>query len=152
MSNINVWLSDNKANRYTKTYFKDFVDVSGDIIIRNGSIKTPMNTISFNDLTGFVNFGNVYFGANFYLYNPMTLSNIDFVSYVNTNDSNITSINSSITSANSSISTNTSSISTINSKIGTLSYDPFYNFTTIDNLFINPGGNIQYEDSYEDSS
>ena len=92
MSTISGWLSDNKANRYTKTYFKDFVDVSGDIIIRNGSIKTPLNTISFNDTTGFVNFGNSYFGSAVYVYNPTTLSNIDLVSYVNTNDSNISSI------------------------------------------------------------
>ena len=106
-----------------------------------------MNTITFNDTTGFVNFGNVYFGANFYVYNPTTLSNIDLVSYVNTNDSNISSINSSITSANSSTGTNTSSISTINSKIGTLNYDNIYDFATVNNLFINPGGTIQYDDA-----
>jgi hypothetical protein len=148
MSNINVWLSDNKANRYTKTYFKDYVDISGDLIIRTGAIKSYLNTISFNDITGFINFGNSYFGSAVYVYNPTTLSNIDFVSYVNNNDSNISSINSSITSANSNISTNTSSISTINSKIGTLSYDNIYNFTLVDNLFINPGGTIQYEDAF----
>ena len=96
-----TWLSDTKANRYVKTYFNGFIDVSnGDIIIRKGSIKTPMNTISFNDTTGFVNFGNVYFGSAMYIYNPTTLSNIDVVSYVNANNSNISSINSSITTAN----------------------------------------------------
>ena len=83
---LSTWLSDATANRYRKTYFNGFVDIKdGDIIIRNGSIKTPMNTITFNDTTGFVNFGNVYFGANFYVYNPTTTSNIDIVSYVNTN-------------------------------------------------------------------
>ena len=93
MSNINVWLSDNKANRYTKTYFKDYVDISVDLIIRTGAIKSYLNTISFNDITGFINFGNSYFGSAVYVYNPTTLSNIDFVSYVNNNDSNISSNN-----------------------------------------------------------
>jgi len=127
---------------------RDYLDLSGNLIIRNGSIKTPMNTISFNDSTGFVNFGNVYFGSAVYIYNPTTLTNIDVVSYVNTNDSNISSINSSITSANSGISSNTSSISTINGKIGSLNYDSIYDFTTVNNLFINPGGTIQYEDAF----
>ena len=67
MSTISGWLSDNKANRYTKAYFKDFVDVSGDIIIRNRSINTPLNTIAFNDFTGFVNLSNVHFGSALYV-------------------------------------------------------------------------------------
>ena len=143
-----TWLSDTKANRYVKTYFNGFIDVSGgDIVIRNGSIKTPMNTISFNDTTGFINFGNVYFGSAMYIFNPLTSSNIDVVSYVNGNDTNISSINSSITSANSSITSANLSISTINSKIGTLNYDSIYNFTTVENLFLMPGGTIQYEDA-----
>jgi hypothetical protein len=146
---LSTWLSDATANRYRKTYFNGFVDIKdGDIIIRNGSIKTPMNTITFNDTTGFINFGNVYFGSAVYVYNPTTTSNIDFVSYVNTNDSNISSINSSITSVNSSIGSINKSITTINSKIGTLNYDPIYDFTTVNNLFINPGGTIQYEDAF----
>jgi len=127
-----------------------------------------MNTITFNDTTGFVNFGNAYFGSAVYIYNPTTLSNIDVVAYVNTNDTNITTINSNISTANSNIATNTSSITTINSnistansniatntsdittingKIGTLNYDNIYDFTTVNNLFINPGGTIQYEDA-----
>ena len=110
---LSTWLSDATANRYRKTYFNGFIDIKdGDIIIRNGSIKTPMNTISFNDTTGFINFGNVYFGANFYVYNPTTLSNIDLVSYVNTNDLSISSINSSITSVNPSIDSINTSITT----------------------------------------
>jgi len=124
-----------------------FLDLSGTLYLRNSSIMTPMNTITFNDTTGFVNFGNAYFGSAVYIYNPTTLSNIDVVAYVNTNDSNITTINSNISTANSNIATNTSSISTINGKIGTLNYDNIYDFTTVNNLFINPGGTIQYEDA-----
>jgi hypothetical protein len=60
---LSTWLSDATANRYRKTYFNGFVDIKdGDIIIRNGSIKTPMNTITFNDTT--INYGFCkYFNA-----------------------------------------------------------------------------------------
>ena len=142
-----TWLVDASANRTNKTYMKDFLDLSGNLYLRNSSIMTPMNTITFNDTTGFVNFGNTYFGSAVYIYNPTTLSNIDVVAYVNTNNSNITTINSNISTANSNIATNTSSISTINGKIGTLNYDNIYDFTTVNNLFINPGGVLQYEDA-----
>jgi hypothetical protein len=136
-----TWLSDASANRYIKTYIKDFLDLSGNLYIQNGGIYTPLNSITFNDTTGFINFSNSYFGSAVYIYNPSTSSNIDVVAYVNDNNSNITSINSSITSAN-------SSISSINGKIGTLGWDSIYDFTTVNNLFINPGGVLQYEDSF----
>jgi hypothetical protein len=143
-----TWISDASANRTNKTYMQGFLDLSGNLYLRNSSIRTPMNTITFNDTTGYVNFGNIYLGANVLVYNPSTLSNIDVVSYVNTNDTNITTINSNISTANSNIATNTSSISTINGKIGTLNYDNIYDFTTVNNLFINPSGTIQYEDAF----
>ena len=142
-----TWLVDASANRTNKSYLQGFLDISGNLYLRNSSIMTPMNTITFNDTTGFVNFGNSYFGSAVYIYNPTTLSNIDVVAYVNTNNSNITTINSNISTANSNIATNTSSITTINGKIGTLNYDNIYDFTTVNNLFINPGGVLQYEDA-----
>ena len=43
------WLSDPSANRYTKSYFKDFIDLSGNLIIRNGSITGA--SVSFEDLS-----------------------------------------------------------------------------------------------------
>ena len=153
----NGFNTNSNFNKFKGTYFNSDVDVSGgNIICRTGNIYvapnsfiySPMNSISFNDTTGFTNFGSSYFGSAVYIYNPTTLSNIDVVAYVNSNDSNISSINSSISTANSGISSNTSSISTINAKIGTLNYDNIYDFTTCNNfLFINPGGVLQYEDA-----
>ena len=151
----NGFNTNSNFNKFKGTYFNSDVDVSGgNIICRTGNvylkdnsaIYSPSNTITFSS-NGFVNFGNSYFGSAVYIFNPTTSSNIDVVAYVNANDSNITSINSSITTANSGISSNTSAISTINGKIGTLGWDSIYDFTTVNNLFINPGGTIQYEDA-----
>jgi hypothetical protein len=142
-----TWISDSSANRTNKSYLQGFLDISGNLYIRNGKIQTPGNTIEFNDATNYINISNLYLYNTLLIYNPSTLSNIDLVPYINTNDTNITTINSNISTANSNIATNTSSITTINGKIGTLNYDNIYDFTTVNNLFINPGGTIQYEDA-----
>ena len=66
---MSTWLSDPTANRYRKTYFNGFVDVSGgDIILRTGNIKllsgeyptisSNNNTITFDDIYQFTNFAN----------------------------------------------------------------------------------------------
>ena len=34
---MTTWLGDPTANKYIKTYFKDFVDISGDLLVRNSS-------------------------------------------------------------------------------------------------------------------
>ena len=40
------WLADSTANKYVKTYFNGFVDVSGgDIIQRNGNFNLTGNII-----------------------------------------------------------------------------------------------------------
>ena len=46
------WLSDTTANRYIKTYFKDWIDVNGDVKVRNNIIfndGTTQNTASSAD-------------------------------------------------------------------------------------------------------
>ena len=100
-----TWLVDASANRTNKSYMINYLDISGNLYIRNGKIQTPMNTIEFNDTTGYINISNLYLYNNLLIYNPITTSNIDLVAYVNSNNTNITSINSSITTANSNITT-----------------------------------------------
>ena len=50
-----VWNSDPSFNKITSTYFKDLIDLSGNFIIRNGAIKSPANTIEFDDTYSFIN-------------------------------------------------------------------------------------------------
>ena len=92
-----TWLVDASANRTNKSYLQGFLDISGNLYIRNGKIQTPMNSIEFNDTTGYINISNLYLTNNLLIYNPTTTSNIDVVAYINSNNTNITSINSSIT-------------------------------------------------------
>lgn len=53
-----VWNSDPSFNKITSSYFKDLIDLSGNLIIRNGTIKSPANTIEFDDTFSFINIPN----------------------------------------------------------------------------------------------
>ena len=53
-----VWNSDPSFNKITSTYFKDLIDLSGNLIIRNGTIKSPINSIEFDDEFSFINIPN----------------------------------------------------------------------------------------------
>ena len=52
------WNSDPSFNKITSSYFKDLIDLSGNFIIRNGTIKSPANTIEFDDTFAFINIPN----------------------------------------------------------------------------------------------
>jgi microcystin-dependent protein len=52
------WNADGSFNKITSTYFKDLIDLSGNFIIRNGTIKSPANTIEFDDTFSFINIPN----------------------------------------------------------------------------------------------
>lgn len=56
-----VWNSDPSWNKITSSYFRDNIDLSGNFIIRNGTIRSPNNTIEFDDTFGFINFDNASF-------------------------------------------------------------------------------------------
>jgi microcystin-dependent protein len=56
-----VWNSDPSWNKITSSYFRDNIDLSGNFIIRNGTIRSPNNTIEFDDTFGFINFDNATF-------------------------------------------------------------------------------------------
>jgi hypothetical protein len=45
------WLSDASANRYIQTYFKTFIDLSGDLIVRHGNINLDNGSLNFADGT-----------------------------------------------------------------------------------------------------
>ena len=60
-----VWNSDPSFNKITSTYFKDLIDLSGNFIIRNGTIKSPANTIEFDDSSSnSINFTNIKVTGN----------------------------------------------------------------------------------------
>ena len=53
-----VWNADASWNAFTSSYFKDTIDLSGNLIVRNGSIKSPANEIQFDDAFSFINIPN----------------------------------------------------------------------------------------------
>ena len=54
------WNSDPSWNKITSSYFRDTIDLSGNFIIRNGTIKSPANTIEFDDSSSnSINFTNI---------------------------------------------------------------------------------------------
>jgi hypothetical protein len=68
-----VWNADGSWNAFTSSYFKDTIDLSGNLIVRNGSIKSPANEIQFDDVFSFINFpNNVHlYGETKLLYNSV---------------------------------------------------------------------------------
>jgi microcystin-dependent protein len=56
-----TWNSDPSWNKITSSYFRDNIDLSGNFIIRNGTIRSPANEIQFDDTFGFINFTNASF-------------------------------------------------------------------------------------------
>jgi microcystin-dependent protein len=70
-----VWNSDPSFNKITSTYFKDLIDLSGNFIIRNGTIKSPANTIEFDDTYSFINFLN---SVNIYGQQKLTYNAIEY--------------------------------------------------------------------------
>lgn len=68
------WNSDASANKITEAYFRGYVDISGgDLILRNGKIRSATNTIEFDDSSSnSVNFTNVKItGSQFLTYNSV---------------------------------------------------------------------------------
>lgn len=60
MSSFPEWNIDPSWNKITASYFRDTLDLSGNLIIRNGTIRSPANTIEFDDSSAnSVNFENV---------------------------------------------------------------------------------------------
>jgi microcystin-dependent protein len=70
-----TWNSDPSFNKITSTYFKDLIDLSGNFIIRNGTIKSPANTIEFDDTFSFINFLN---SVNIYGQQKLTYNSIEY--------------------------------------------------------------------------
>jgi hypothetical protein len=68
-----VWNADGSWNAFTSTYFKDTIDLSGNLYIRNGVIASPANEIQFDDTFSFINIpNNVHiFGEFKLLYNTV---------------------------------------------------------------------------------
>ena len=67
------WNSDPSWNKITASYFRDTLDLSGNLIIRNGTIRSPANTIQFDDSSSnSINFTNVKIaGSQFLTYNSV---------------------------------------------------------------------------------
>lgn len=69
------WNSDASWNKITSSYFRDTIDLSGNFIIRNGTIKSPANTIEFDDTYSFINFLN---SVNIYGQQKLTYNAIEY--------------------------------------------------------------------------
>jgi microcystin-dependent protein len=81
-----VWNSDPSFNKITSTYFKDLIDLSGNLIIRNGTIRSPANTIVFDDsATNSINFTNVKITGNQKLIFNSVVYDIGEVAFKSTN-------------------------------------------------------------------
>lgn len=68
------WNIDASSNKLTNTYFKGYVDISGgDVILRNGKVRSVNNTIEFDDVYSFINIPNNFhcFGQQKILYNSI---------------------------------------------------------------------------------
>jgi microcystin-dependent protein len=81
-----TWNSDPSFNKITSTYFKDLIDLSGNLIIRNGTIKSPANTIEFDDSSfNSINFTNVKITGNQKLTFNSVVYDIGEVAFKSTN-------------------------------------------------------------------
>jgi len=81
------WNSDASANKITNTYFRGYVDISGgDLILRNGKIRSATNTIEFDDSSSnSVNFTNVKITGNQKLTFNSVIYDIGEVAFKSTN-------------------------------------------------------------------
>ena len=81
------WNSDASANKITEAYFRGYVDISGgDLILRNGKIRSVANTIEFDDSSSnSVNFTNVKITGNQKLTFNSVVYDIGQVAFKSTN-------------------------------------------------------------------
>ena len=118
---IPSWLADGSANRYTKTYMIDYLDLSGNLYIRNGVIASPNNSIEFDDVYSFINFPN-----NVHLYGETKL-------LYNTVDYNVGYELEQVASFSGALDSVTTDISNIKIQTTDISYDSLTTTTSIAN-------------------
>jgi microcystin-dependent protein len=115
------WNSDASSNKITNTYFRGYVDVSGgDVILRNGKVRSVNNTIEFDDVYYYINIPN-----NFHVLGNMKLlyNSIDY-----------------------DVGERLACIGDIyDNRIGTMSYYAPSDFSLFNNIYCN--GQIQYQES-----
>jgi hypothetical protein len=94
-----TWLIDASANRYTKTYMIDYLDLSGNFYIRGGKIASSNNAIEFDDVYGFLNIPNsAHIFGELKLDYSGTEYNVGYeVSQVSSFSGSLSTINSNIT-------------------------------------------------------
>ena len=96
------WLADASANRYTKTYMIDYLDLSGNFIIRGGAIKSGANEIQFDNVYNFINIPNSahIFGEFKLLYNSVDYNVGYQLEQVASFSGSLSSINSNLSTLN----------------------------------------------------
>ena len=83
INNFNDWLYDISANRYLKSYFNGFVDISGDLIIRK-DIYFNNNQVSLKNQIETINNKLIYYDiSNITIYNEINNIN-NKLKYINT--------------------------------------------------------------------
>lgn len=97
-----TWLVDASANRYTKTYMIDYLDLSGNFYIRNGVIRSGDNTIEFDNTYNFINIPlNAHiFGEFKLLYNSVDYNVGYQLEQVASFSGSLSSINSNLSTLN----------------------------------------------------
>jgi hypothetical protein len=116
-----VWNADGRWNAFTSTYFKDTIDLSGTLIIRNGSIKSPANEIQFDDNFNFINIPN-----NAHIFGELKL-------LYNTVDYNVGYQLEQVASFSGALSQVTTDISNLQIQTTDISYDASNSITSIAN-------------------
>ena len=105
-----VWLLDASANRYTKTYMIDYLDLSGNFYIRNGVIRSGDNQIQFDNVYNFINIPN-----SAHIFGELKLDYSGTEYNVGYEVSQVSSFSGSLSSIN-------SNLSTLNTKTTDISY------------------------------
>lgn len=137
-----TWLFDASANRYTKTYMIDYLDLSGNFYIRNGLIRSGDNIIQFDNSFNFINIPN---SAHIYGELKLDYSGTEYnvgyeVSQVSSFSGSLSTINSNITTLQNKT-TDISYNSSITSIANTLSADNIIFSGSINSI---PSANFAY--------
>lgn len=104
------WNADASWNAFTSTYFKDTIDLSGNLYVRNGVIASPANRIEFDDVYSFINIPN---SAHIYGELKLDYSGTEY---------NVGYQCSQVASFSGALSTVNSNISTLQNKTTNISY------------------------------
>jgi hypothetical protein len=95
-----AWNADPSWNAFTSSYFKDTIDLSGNLYVRNGVIASPNNRIEFDDVYSFINIPN-----SVHIFNELKLDYSGTEYNVGYQCSQVASFSGALTTVNSNVAT-----------------------------------------------